>query len=86
MGVMGLSPLDYTWACVADLAAIARGYGLRHRDDWERTLLLLNAWVTKPLKYDEIFGGKKTTNRIKSNEEWQEFVAKRPLPGRKKDG
>jgi len=71
--------------CPADLSSVAEGYGLRHRDEWERAILHANStgMLKKPLSYDDLFKSKATKNTIKSKEEWEEFKKKF---GRRKNG
>lgn len=62
--------------CPADLSEIAKGYSLRHRDEWEKSLIIANTWLQKPLTYADLFKTKATKNLVTSKEEWEEFVKK----------
>ena len=69
-----MAPADYEFMCPRDLALVAKGFDMRTRGEWSRTLLLANMWSSKPITYDDLIGTRKPTkNQIKSKEEWEQF-------------
>jgi hypothetical protein len=68
---------------------MARGYELRHHDEWERVIVAVNAGGTlkKPLRYDDLFVLRSKKQEIRTKEEWEAFKARLERGrGAKKEG
>jgi len=58
LGTLGMAPEAFLWSTWRELNAMVRGYERRHRDAWERTILLFNTQVEQKgrLTYEKLFG------------------------------
>lgn len=64
--------------CPQDLAWIAEGYMMKHRDEWERAILHANStgMLKKPLSYDDLFKPTPKGPTIETKEDWEAFKAR----------
>lgn len=45
------------------LSAASKGYEMRRRDEWERSLMMVNAWTGSNLTYEKITGERQVTTK-----------------------
>ena len=48
-----------------DAELARRGYEERRRDEWERTLMMVNAWTGAGLKYEDLTGDREPMTKEK---------------------
>ena len=65
----------YWYSCYGDLNAIAEGYDVRKRDEWQRHLLVVQALTGESLTYDDLFSSAEKSH-IKNKEDWEAFKNK----------
>ncbi len=63
MGTLGWPPAVAYSTTLRDAELAQRGYERRRRDEWERALMLVNAWTGAGLTYEHLTGERKRLDK-----------------------